>query len=217
MNRDAKKWAKIEAEYRAGRKPTEIAKRYGVTLADIARRAREGKWDRPKEGAAEKPEPPKLLVRVADAPKPPPPKEDETAAIRRGHRRMMANLRAIFDRELAEMQGMLMHTASFLDEASIEELRQKALASKEGMKEYLDYLTNAVKVRKLCADLLEKLSRTGTQIIMAERTAAGIQDEKGNSGLEVTWDDLLAELQKPLAPNELPPNVVEFERRALGR
>jgi hypothetical protein len=107
---------------------------------------------------------------------------------------------------------MVRFFASFDDKAHIETL----LAKNDGGAELRQYLQQALAHSRQRADAHGRLVQTGRQVVELERAVWGL-DEASDGTPELTYDDLLEQLQRPLAPRELPRNVLDFEQRVLRK
>ena len=200
-------WASIKAAYLEEGDYAAIAKgrELGVRTLEVIPRIRAWK----AEAAAPPPKPePKTELIVA------PTRADASAVtVTRDQQRLAAQLRGVLEHELEEMQGMLRLASSFIDVEHIAELKEKA--AKGDTKPLAEYMGNAVKARKLVGELVEKLARSINQAIQCERAVWGLDGarDKGAEANAVTWEAILEELRKPIAPLTLPESVVEFERK----
>jgi hypothetical protein len=202
-------WAKVKAAYLAEGDYAAIAagRELGVRTLEVIPRIRA--WKAEAAEAAAKPEPPRTAVVIATA------SIDVTASaesVTRDQQRLSAQLRGVLEHELEELQAMLSMTSSFVDVDHLETLKAKAVLGDS--KPYAEYVSNAVKARKLFSELVEKLARAINQAIQCERAVWGLDGATDkDQGTAVDWNAVLDDLRKPIAPLTLPENVVAFERK----
>jgi hypothetical protein len=215
---DARRWAQIKAEYSAGASVSSICAKYGLTFKELLDRIEADGWIRgePPPNAKFEPDdhgsdfkPPATLEAVRRQ------KSETVSDILKRHKRLSEQLGQQVELELAELQAMQSYAASFLNDGHIEQLQQECGAKQDWAK-LLAYLTNAMKARKLSADLLEKVARTISLLVQFERKAWGLEDDAGEAE-QVSYDDLLEQIRTPFQNRELPDNIVRFDEKLKRR
>lgn len=201
------KWARIEAEYRAGASVVALHKKYGVSIKELLDRIRDEKWERDPP-----PEPAKSAmafpVPVESRAEP----DDETVDdVKAGHRAILRRKRAILDGELAQLQKLTFYMTG-VDHETVQ-----AFIDSGDSKGLVDYLMAATKARKLVAELIERHARSANLLIETERRVWGIDEKDNGDGTAQTYDALLEELSKPIDLPTLPDKVIDFERRIAAR
>jgi hypothetical protein len=228
----AKNWDAIKADFCSGMTLGAICSKHGIRMGELFARIRNEGWKRERSDGAGSPPPsqppdkgaatqeperapvvhfPVLIDQKAsdaiDA-----AAAETVAAVIDAHKEIGAELRRHFKRELAEYDGMVRFFATFQDKAHIETL----LAKNDGGVELRQYLQQALAHSRQRADAHGRLVQTGRQVVELERAVWGL-DEASDGASELSYDDLLEQLQKPLAPRELPRNVLDFEQRVLRK
>lgn len=205
------KWARIEAEYRAGASVVALHKKYGVYIKDILDRVRDEGWERDPPETADESAAPRLMSLPVPVRTERPAEEEETVEdVKAGHKAILNRKRAILDGELAQLQKLTFYMTG-VDHETVQAFIDSADA-----KGLVDYLMAATKARKLVADLIEKHARSANLIIETERRVWGI-NEKDGDGTAQTYDALLEELRQPIDVPTLPDKVIDFERRLAAR
>jgi hypothetical protein len=210
VSEQSDKWADIERDYRASVPLGEIRERHSVTVREIFLRARTEGWKRGSLGGEISAVGERVLALV---------EEVAGEAIREtademldSHKALTGRLRGLLSHELADYQAMTRECVSFLDGDRIAELR----SLDDGGKALRAYQAQAMRAAVVRGGALEKLTRMLGRVVEIERRIWALDRPKSAAGGQ-TYDDILDELRKPLVPQSLPENVLEFDRKTLGR
>jgi hypothetical protein len=215
----AEPWTEVEAAYRAGMPIAVICAKFGVTMAELIKRIREGDWKRdgdtsppPSNGGGndgahgaefEPVRLPAKIERLVER-----AAIDAAADIAREHRQLTRQLRHHFAQELVDFDAMRGHLATFRDENHIADLKGRA----DGGASLREYLTQCLAHNSKRVDALDKLARIGNAVVEAERAAWGL--DEASDPEERTYEDLLREIgSTPITPRKVPERVFEFEAR----
>lgn len=200
-------WASIKAAFLAEGDGAAIARarELGIRTLEVIPYIREWK-------AAKAPPPAPVTIDVAPSSV---VISESGESVAREQKRLSSQLRGVLEHELEETQMMARITSSFTDAETIEKLREKALAGDS--KPLAEHLLNAAKARKVVVEHVEKLARAINQAVQCERAVWGLDSAKGAEAAATNWENVLADLRKPLAPLALPDHVIDFESKVKLR
>lgn len=191
-------WAKIKAEFCAGAKLDELAKRHGVSIADILKHAHAGHWQRRGATIAALPAP------AAAEPPPVGPEDEAAQEIIRQHRERTRESRDTYDALQQEFQAMVGALVSFLDPLHAQNVK----AAPPG--EQIELLIDLLKATNIKFGLFERLQNMLVRLIDLERTVWGLKQTDA-APEALGWEDLAAKVSEPSNIRPLPGKVLDFD------